>query len=129
MPKVEITTDDKTIEVKDDYPMIDMCEEHDTSILFGCRDGACGACMIKVIEGAEHLSPMKDDERDFRIGADILRDMGFQQIRLLTNNPRKVEMLTRCNLDVVERVPLKVGKGRFNADYLATKAAKSGHLL
>ena len=78
---------------------------------------------------ANHRLGFEDDERDFRIGADILRDMGFQQIRLLTNNPRKVEMLTRCNLDVVERVPLKVGKGRFNADYLATKAAKSGHLL
>ena len=43
MPKVRITTDDKTIDVVDDYAMIDMCEDHDTSILFGCRDGACGA--------------------------------------------------------------------------------------
>ena len=42
-----------------------MCEDHDTSILFGCRDGACGACMVKILSGAEHLSPMKDDERDF----------------------------------------------------------------
>jgi ferredoxin len=65
MPKVEITTDNKVLEVRDGYPMIDMCEEHDTSILFGCRDGACGACMIKVIEGADNLSPMKDDEKDF----------------------------------------------------------------
>lgn len=65
MPKVTITTDDKTIEVKDNYALIDMCEDHDTSILFGCRDGACGACMVKVIEGAENLSPMQDDERDF----------------------------------------------------------------
>ena len=65
MPKVTITTDDKTIEVKDEYAMIDMCEEHDTSILFGCRDGACGACMIKVINGAENLSKMEDHEKDF----------------------------------------------------------------
>ena len=65
MPKVTITTDDKTIEVDDNYAMIDMCEDHDTSILFGCRDGACGACMIRVLEGAENLSPMQDDERDF----------------------------------------------------------------
>ena len=65
MPKVTITTDDKTIEVADDYALIDMCEDHDTSILFGCRDGACGACMIKVIEGAENISPMEDHERDF----------------------------------------------------------------
>lgn len=65
MPKVTITTDDMTIDVKDGYQLIDMCEEHDTSILFGCRDGACGACMVKVLEGSEHLSKMEDDEKDF----------------------------------------------------------------
>ena len=65
MHKVTIITDDKTIEVRDQYPMIDMSEEHDTSILFGCRDGACGACMIKVVEGEKNLTPMGDDEKDF----------------------------------------------------------------
>ena len=65
LPKVEIVTDNKTIDVADGYAMIDMCDDHDTSILFGCRDGACGACMIRVLDGAEHLSPMQDDERDF----------------------------------------------------------------
>lgn len=65
MPKVTITTDKKTIEVADGYALIDMCEDYDTSILFGCRDGACGACMVKVIEGADHLSPMQDNEKDF----------------------------------------------------------------
>lgn len=65
MPKVTITTDKKTIEVPSNYPLIDMSEQHDTSILFGCRDGACGACMIKVIEHPQNLSPMLDHERDF----------------------------------------------------------------
>jgi ferredoxin len=65
MPKVTITTDNKTIDVVDGYPLIDMCEDHDTSILFGCRDGACGACMVKVIQGSDKISPMKDDEKDF----------------------------------------------------------------
>jgi ferredoxin len=65
MPKVTITTDDLTIDVDENYPMIDMCEDHDTSILFGCRDGACGACMIRVKEGMKNLSEMEDDERDF----------------------------------------------------------------
>ena len=65
MPKVTITTDNKTIDVADGYPLIDMCEDYETSILFGCRDGACGACMVRVLEGATNLSPMKDDERDF----------------------------------------------------------------
>ena len=65
MPKVTITTDDLTIDVDENYPMIDMCEDHDTSILFGCRDGACGACMIRVKKGMKNLSEMEDDERDF----------------------------------------------------------------
>jgi len=78
---------------------------------------------------ANHRLGFEDDERDFRIGAGILKSMGFSKVRLLTNNPAKIAMLEANGLDVVERVPLKVGKGRFNADYLATKAAKSGHLL
>lgn len=65
MPKVTIVTDDKTIDVPEGYALIDMCEDYETSILFGCRDGACGACMVRVLEGAENLSPMQDDERDF----------------------------------------------------------------
>ncbi|MGE0173664.1 MAG: 2Fe-2S iron-sulfur cluster-binding protein [Oligoflexales bacterium] len=65
MPKVHITTDNLTLDVDNNYALIDMCETHDTSILFGCRDGACGACMIRVLEGAENLSPMADDEKDF----------------------------------------------------------------
>ena len=65
MPKVTITTDDLTIDVENGYQLIEMCEDHDTSILFGCRDGACGACMVKVLEGKEHISPMENDEKDF----------------------------------------------------------------
>ena len=65
MPKVTIKTDNKTIDVKDGYALIDMCEDHDTSILFGCRDGACGACMIRVLEGEQFISKMQDNERDF----------------------------------------------------------------
>ena len=65
MPKVYIKTDDKTIDIKEGLPLIDMCEDYDTSILFGCRDGACGACMIRVTKGAENISKMEDSERDF----------------------------------------------------------------
>jgi GTP cyclohydrolase II len=78
---------------------------------------------------ANHRLGFEDDERDFRIGADILRRMGFHSVRLLTNNPRKMAMMESCGLKVVERVPLKVGETQENAGYLATKAAKSGHLL
>jgi GTP cyclohydrolase II len=78
---------------------------------------------------ANHRLGFEDDERDFRIGANMLKALGFRRVRLLTNNPRKVAMMQGCGLDVVERVPLKVGRTAFNADYLATKARKSGHLL
>ena len=78
---------------------------------------------------ANHRLGFEDDERDFRIGADILRKMGFSSVRLMTNNPKKLVMMEACGLHVVERVPLHVGQTAQNAGYLATKAAKSGHLL
>lgn len=78
---------------------------------------------------ANHRLGFEDDERDFRLGADLLKSLGFSAVRLLTNNPAKVAMLEKCGLEVTERVPLRVGEGAFNKDYLATKAAKSGHLL
>ncbi len=78
---------------------------------------------------ANHRLGFEDDERDFRIGAEILRKMGFGAVQLMTNNPKKVDMLTRCGIDVTARVPLRVGEGDLNRAYLATKAAKSGHLL
>ncbi|MBW7922248.1 MAG: GTP cyclohydrolase II [Rubellimicrobium sp.] len=78
---------------------------------------------------ANHRLGFEDDERDFRIGAAILRAMGFAEVRLLTNNPKKVARLSEQGLRVVERVPLKVGRNPLNEGYLATKAARSGHLL
>ena len=78
---------------------------------------------------ANHRLGFEDDERDFRIGAEILKRMGFAAVRLLTNNPAKVAKMNACGIEVVERVPLKVGENAHNHAYLATKAAKSGHLL
>lgn len=78
---------------------------------------------------ANHRLGFEDDERDFRLGARMLQALGFSAARLMTNNPRKVERLRACGIEVAERVPLKVGRTRFNAGYLDTKAAKSGHLL
>jgi GTP cyclohydrolase II len=78
---------------------------------------------------ANHRLGFEDDERDFRIGSDILKSLGFSSVRLLTNNPAKIEMMERNGITVAERVPLKVGETAQNRAYLATKAAKSGHLL
>jgi GTP cyclohydrolase II len=78
---------------------------------------------------ANHRLGFEDDERNFRLGAEILKSMGFNSVRLMTNNPKKVERMNAAGVEVVERVPLKVGENPINADYLATKAKKSGHLL
>lgn len=78
---------------------------------------------------ANHRLGFEDDERDFRIGAQILTQMGFSAVRLLTNNPAKIEMMRANGIDVVERVPLHVGENAHNHGYLAVKAKKSGHLL
>ncbi len=78
---------------------------------------------------ANHRLGFEDDERDFRLGASILKELGFHSVRLLTNNPNKIAMMEKTGISVAERVALKVGKNPFNQNYLATKAAKSGHLL
>ena len=78
---------------------------------------------------ANHRLGFEDDERDFGIGAEILKRMGFNSVRLLTNNPNKVAMMGAAGLTVSNRVPLRVGRNPFNDHYLDVKAAKSGHLL
>ncbi len=78
---------------------------------------------------ANHRLGFEDDERDFRIGASILKEMGIRDIRLMTNNPTKILMMEKNGINVRERVPLVLGKNPTNAHYLVTKARKSGHLL
>lgn len=78
---------------------------------------------------ANHRLGFEDDERDFRLGSDILKELGFKSVRLLTNNPNKIAMMERTGIAVTERVPLKVGETEHNRGYLATKAEKSGHML
>ncbi|MCA1828777.1 MAG: bifunctional 3,4-dihydroxy-2-butanone-4-phosphate synthase/GTP cyclohydrolase II [Myxococcales bacterium] len=72
----------------------------------------------------------KADLRDYGIGAQILRDVGVRRLRLMTNNPKKIDGLKRLyDLEVVERVPIEVGHGPENAGYLQVKRDKMGHLL
>ena len=78
---------------------------------------------------ANHRLGFEDDERDFRIGADMLKALGFGAVRLMTNNPKKVAMMQAQGVEVAERVPLLAGHSEHNRAYLATKAKKSGHLL
>lgn len=71
----------------------------------------------------------KPDLRDYGIGAQILRDLGVRQIKLMTNNPRKIVGLEGYGMKVVERVPLEIAPVRENQRYLQTKKEKLGHLL
>jgi GTP cyclohydrolase II len=70
-----------------------------------------------------------DDERDFGVAAAMLRLLGQDEVRLLTNNPRKAEGLERSEIRVIERVPLRAGENAHNQGYLATKRSRSGHQL
>ncbi|HTZ79667.1 MAG TPA: GTP cyclohydrolase II [Stellaceae bacterium] len=69
------------------------------------------------------------DERVYLPAAEMLRQLGFARVRLLTNNPEKMAALTRCGIQVVERVPHVFPANGHNERYLKTKAARSGHLL
>lgn len=69
------------------------------------------------------------DERDYGVGAQILRDLGVTKMRLISNNPRKRTGLMGYGLEVVERVPIEVMPNEHNQKYLTTKRDKLGHLI
>ena len=69
------------------------------------------------------------DARDYAAAAGILSDLGVERIRLLTNNSDKVKQLRELGLDIVEQVPLLVGVGANNHQYLATKRDRMGHII
>jgi 3,4-dihydroxy 2-butanone 4-phosphate synthase/GTP cyclohydrolase II len=71
----------------------------------------------------------KPDLRDYGIGAQILRDLGVRQMRLMTNNPRKIIGLEGYGLKVVERVPIEIPPVEHNYKYLKTKKEKLGHMI
>src|SRR5918997_1037965 len=69
------------------------------------------------------------DKRDYGIGSQILRDLGLRELRIMTNNPKKIYGIEGYGLTVVEEVPLRVTAGEHNRKYLETKKAKLGHRL
>jgi GTP cyclohydrolase II len=71
----------------------------------------------------------RDDERDYSVAAHMLASLGVRSVRLMTNNPRKLDGLRALGVDVIERIPLVMEPNRYNRRYLETKARKSGHLF
>ncbi len=69
------------------------------------------------------------DMRDYTIGAQILEDLGVHELRMMTNNPLKIDGLAAYNLKIIERVPIQMKLGKNDAFYLLTKQEKMGHLL
>ncbi len=70
-----------------------------------------------------------EDLRSYGIGAQILADLGVTDMRLLTNNPKKISGLSGYGLSIVGRIPIEVGKTSDNQFYLETKKIKMGHIL
>jgi 3,4-dihydroxy 2-butanone 4-phosphate synthase/GTP cyclohydrolase II len=69
----------------------------------------------------------KADERDYGVGAQILRDLGIRKIKLMTNNPKKRAGLVGYGLEIVENINISVGSNPYNEKYLQTKKDKMGH--
>jgi len=69
----------------------------------------------------------RGDERDYGVGAAIIRDLGLRELRLLTNNPRKRTGLSAYGIEIVDTVPIEIAPNQHNQTYLATKRDKMGH--
>ncbi|MCE9627257.1 MAG: GTP cyclohydrolase II [Candidatus Eisenbacteria bacterium] len=78
---------------------------------------------------ANHMLGFGDDERDYRVAVDMVHALGIESVKLMTNNPRKLEGLRQHGVPVSGRLPLIMAPNRHNASYLLTKQQRSGHLL
>ena len=83
---------------------------------------------LDTVEANEHLG-FKADHRDFALPAQMLKTLGVTRVRLLSNNPEKVDALERAGVTVTERVPCEVTPSPHAEEYLKTKKEKLGHLF
>ncbi len=83
---------------------------------------------MDTVEANEALG-FAPDLRDYRVAASMLHDLGVKNVRLLTNNPRKVKGIEGYGLNIIERVPLAIRANKHSRKYLGTKKHKLGHLL
>ena len=83
---------------------------------------------VDTVEANERLG-FGADMRDYSICASMLEHLGASEVKLMTNNPRKVNALKELGIQVVDRVPLQTQSNPHNAQYLSTKAGKLGHLF
>jgi GTP cyclohydrolase II len=81
---------------------------------------------LDTLDANTHLG-FEQDERSFRTAAQMLRALGLRRVKLLTNNPEKVNSIGQHGIQVVERVPLSIAANRHNLRYLETKVQRAGH--
>lgn len=96
---------------------------HNKLLAYELQDGG-----LDTVEANEKLG-FRADRRDYGVGAQILRDLGLRRIRIMTNNPKKVDRLEIYGLEVVEQLPIEIDANEHNRSYLLTKKEKLGHLL
>jgi 3,4-dihydroxy 2-butanone 4-phosphate synthase/GTP cyclohydrolase II len=83
---------------------------------------------LDTVEANEKLG-LPADRRDYGVGAHILRDLGLRQLRILTNNPKKVNRLEVYGLKITEQLPIEIPPNDYNLGYLQAKKRKLGHHL
>lgn len=80
------------------------------------------------VEANQHLG-FEPDQRDYAVAVQMLQHLNIRQLKLMTNNPRKIAALEAAQIEIAERVPVECGRNPHNESYLTTKADKLGHLL
>jgi 3,4-dihydroxy 2-butanone 4-phosphate synthase/GTP cyclohydrolase II len=116
-------------------------EDHGNGMIIYLRQEGRGIGLVNKIKSymlqdngydtveANHILGFKDDMRDYDDARAILKYFNIQEIDLITNNPMKVEKISKLGISVAHRTSLEVDKNKFNKKYLATKKNKMGHLL
>jgi GTP cyclohydrolase II len=85
-------------------------------------------CGMDTVEANTHLG-FSEDSRDFTIAADILKYFGVNEVAILTNNPKKIDVLEAQGIKIVKRIPLIIKPNRYTKKYLETKKKRMRHLL
>ena len=103
-------------------------EGRDIGLLNKLRAYALQETGMDTVQANQNLG-FNDDERLYYPAKQILNQLDINQIKLITNNPKKVEHLTNLGINVTKRVPIKIRPNKHNEKYLDTKSKKSGHLI